>query len=159
MKVCRYTGAVDLELSDGTRLRGPVHACWKDSSQSRPQTKAYDLKSAYKQLPLNPLEQPKAVIVLKGPSGAASGFVCKTLPFGASASVLHVNRVALFLQRLLWEVLVLASCYFDDFPASSPAMLAQSTDKAVHALMDLLHFQMGFRKNVLSTTSHRCWVL
>ena len=58
------------------------HACWKESSQSRPQTKAYDLKSAYKQLPLNPLEQPKAVIVLKGPSGAASGFVCKTLPLG-----------------------------------------------------------------------------
>ena len=146
MKVCRYTGAVDLELSDGTRLRGPVHACWKDSSQSRPQTKAYDLKSAYKQLPLNPLEQPKAVIVLKGPRGAASGFVCKTLPFGASASVLHFNRVALFLQRLLWEVLVLASCYFDDFPAASPAMLAQSTDKAVHALMDLLHFQMATPK-------------
>ena len=101
MKVCRYTGAVDLELSDGTRLRGPVHACWKDSSQSRPQTKAYDLKSAYKQLPLNPLEQPKAVIVLKGPSGAASGFVCKTLPIGASASVLHFNRVCPFLATSL----------------------------------------------------------
>ncbi|CAE7605292.1 SLC24A2 [Symbiodinium sp. CCMP2592] len=143
MKACKYTGSVDLELSDGTRLRGPVHACWKDVAHSKPQTKAYDLKSVYKQLPLRPSEQAKAVLVLKKPGGSACGFVCKTLPFGASASVLQFNRVSLFLQRLLWELLVLTSCYFDDYPAAAPTLLSQSTDHVVHSLMDLLQFQMA----------------
>ncbi|CAE7252934.1 SLC24A2 [Symbiodinium sp. CCMP2592] len=124
MKACKYTGSVDLELSDGTRLRGPVHACWKDVAHSKPQTKAYDLKSAYKQLPLRPSEQAKAVLVLKKPGGSACGFVCKTLP-------------------LLWELLVLTSCYFDDYPAAAPTLLSQSTDHVVHSLMDLLQFQMA----------------
>ena len=77
-------------------------------------------------------ERCKAVLILQTPeSREVKGFVCNTLPFGATASVMHFNRVSLLLQRILWEVAVAATCYYDDFPSMSPSFLVAGADKVV----------------------------
>ena len=53
-------------------------------------------------------------------------------PSALRLSVLQFNRVALFLQRVLWELRVAVACYYDDYPAMSPTFLAGGTDNAVH---------------------------
>ena len=163
MHVCRAaiaSGAIVLELSSGEKLRGRLHQAWHDASRIRPLCKTYDLRAAYKQLPLHPEERPKAVIVLKPPGDhQVKAFVCNTLPFGASASVLQFNRVALFLQRVLWELRVAVACYYDDYPAMAPAFLAGGTDNAVHALMDLLGFPLSEKEKPFATASETLGVM
>ena len=138
------SGWVKFVLSDGTSLEGRLHKVWADREKLRPLTKTYDLRAAYKQLPLHPGEKPKAVLILKNPTDdRVYAFPCNTLPFGSSASVMHFNRVSLLLQRILWEVGVVAACYYDDYPTMAPAMLSGGTDNAVHSVMDLLGFTLS----------------
>ena len=93
MQVCRAAtalGLIKLELSSGDKLRGGLHLAWRDSARIRPHCKTYDLQSAHKQLPLHPEERSKSVILLRSPCDqGVKAFVCNTLPFGASASVLQ----------------------------------------------------------------------
>ena len=154
-------GDVSLTLSDGTKLTGPFHAAWADREHVRPVSKAYDLRSAYKQLPLRPAgEQRRAVLLVKDPStGRAAGFICKTLPFGAEASVLQFNRLALLLQRILWDLHVLCGSYYDDFPTVTQAFLAGGTDNAVHATMDLLGFLLSDKEQPFGTHSETLGVV
>ena len=62
------SGWVKFVLSDGTSLEGRLHKVWADREKLRPLTKTYDLRAAYKQLPLHPGEKPKAVLILKNPT-------------------------------------------------------------------------------------------
>ena len=96
------SGTYNFRLSDGGELSGSVHSDWlQDGNRSPPMLKTLDLKSAYKQLALNESESRKSVICLKCPDdGQVYGFACKTLPFGAVASVLHFNRFARFLRAV-----------------------------------------------------------
>ena len=147
MRAAKAKGHVCFVLSTGERLEAPLHKLWHDCERVRPVTKTFDLKAAYKQLPLHPEERTKCVITVKSPENrAAKGFVCNTLPFGSSASVMHFNRISLLLQRILWEVQVLATCYYDDFPVASPCFLGQGTDQVVHAVMDLFGFDLSLDK-------------
>ena len=146
-------GDVSLTLSDGTCLSGKVHAMWEQSDNIRPLTKTYDLRSAYKQLPLHPEEQRKAVIMLREPgTREPRAFVCRTLPFGSAASVLQFNRVSLLLRRILLEVDVLASCYYDDYPCTAPKCLAEATDGCAHAVFTLLGFDTSVDKECSFST-------
>ena len=90
-----------LATSDGEVLSGPVHPLWKSMPKGC-QLTAFDLESAYKQLPLHESEYDCTVVTLKGPApkDGPKCFFMQTLPFGSVASVLHFNRVA----RLLWRV-------------------------------------------------------
>ncbi|CAE7710295.1 SLC24A2 [Symbiodinium sp. CCMP2592] len=163
MQVCRAaksSGSLDLELSTGERLKGPLHKAWKDPDRVRPHCKTYDLQAAYKQLALHPSERPKSIILLKEPgSRAVKAFVCNTLPFGASASVMQFNRVALFLQRVLWDLRVAVTCYYDDFPTMTPSFLSGGTDNAVHALMDLFGFSLSEKEKPFSCTAETLGVV
>jgi len=163
MQVCRAavtSGSVVFELSSGEKLSAPLDPAWRDASRLRPMSKTYDLRAAYKQLPLHPEERPKAVILLRPPGGKAiKAFICNTLPFGASASVLQFNRVALFLQRLLWELRVAVTCYYDDYPAMAPSFLSGGTDNAVHALMDLLGFSLSEKEKPFALSSETLGVV
>ncbi|CAE7223759.1 SLC24A2 [Symbiodinium sp. CCMP2592] len=163
MQVCRAaksSGSLDLELSTGERLKGPLHTAWKDPDRVRPHCKTYDLQAAYKQLALHPSERPKSVILLREPgSRAVKAFVCNTLPFGASASVMQFNRVALFLQRVLWDLRVAVTCYYDDFPTMTPSFLSGGTDNAVHALMDLFGFTLSEKEKPFSCTAETLGVV
>ena len=140
-------GDVSFTLHDGTVLRGKVHSAWGDAERIKPLSKTYDLKSAYKQMALHPSERSKAVIILREPaSHEVKAFVCNTLPFGSSASVLHFNRVSLLLQRIMWELCLISACYYDDFPSVMPAMLSAGSDKIVHTVMQLLGYDMAVEK-------------
>ena len=147
LKCSAARGDVSFTLNDGTVLRGKVHSAWVDAERIKPLSKTYDLKSAYKQMALHPSERRKAVIILREPaSQEVKAFVCNTLPFGSSASVMHFNRVSLLLQRIMWEVCLIAACYYDDFPSVMPAMLSEGSDKIVHTVMQLLGYEMAIDK-------------
>eukprot|EP00435_Cladocopium_sp_Y103_P051984 s3318_g16.t1 len=144
------------EENDGEHLRGPVHKDWHGSSSMK--STALDLKSTYKQLPLSGDDVNKAVVtVFDEEKGEPSFFLMHTLPFGASASVLHFNRVS----NLLWAAgcklgLVWAS-YFDDYPLLCPDGLEQSSVGAAKAMLGLFGFdyagdklqEPGFRSDLL----------
>eukprot|EP00435_Cladocopium_sp_Y103_P031944 s3086_g8.t1 len=138
-KHCLHNHHMDFVLKDGERLRGPVHEDWHGASSMK--ATALDLKSAYKQLPLNADDVNKAVVtVFDEEKGEPSFFLMHTLPFGASASVLHFNRVG----NLLWAAgcklgLVWAS-YFDDYPVLCPDGLEQSSVGAAKAMLGLFGF-------------------
>ena len=159
-RVAQAKGSVRLELGSGEVLEGPLHKVWHDPSRVRPHTKTYDLRSAYKQLAIHPSERRKAVLLLKCPSTRkVSGFVCNTLPFGGSSSVMHFNRVGLLLQRILWELLVVASCYYDDYPCVTPAFLASNTDSTTHAVAKLLGFSLSEKERPFSTATETLGVV
>ena len=120
----------------GEVLKRPLRKKGHDAQRVRPLTKTF-----YRQLPLHPDQRCKAVLILQPPdSREVKGFICNTLPFGATASVMHFNRVALLLRRILWEVAVAAACYYDDFPSMSPSFLSAGADNVVHSVAALFWF-------------------
>ena len=127
-------------LSDGTTLSGSVHEAWfQNGALPRPMIKTLDLKSAYKQLALNELEARKSVICLKCPDdGQVYGFACRTLPFGAVASVLHFNRLARFIRAVFLECGVIACNYFDDYPIIELSNLVSNTSGTLRAITKFL---------------------
>ena len=118
MRMSRDRGSFTFKLSDGSVLSAKVHDSWPGcGDHGKPHVKTVDLKSAYKQWAIAPTERCKTVVTLQDPStGAAAGFECLTLPFGAISSVICFNRIARLYQRVLHEVLVLAANYYDDYP-------------------------------------------
>ena len=136
----RHGGEVSLELTDGTILRGHVHSDWLEASADLRVT-AMDLKSAYKQLPLSPLDRDKAVISLWSQQHSdVRCFECHTLPFGASSSVHNFLRVSSFLQAAGCSLGILWTSYFDDFPMVSHAVHTSSTLACAKGLMSLFGF-------------------
>ena len=53
-------------------MLGGLHVAWNNKEHVRPVSKDYDLRSAYRQLPLHPEEQLKAILLLKNPSSGMS---------------------------------------------------------------------------------------
>ena len=149
MRAAQARGDISLDLADGSMLRGQLHPFWESKGRVRPLTTTFDLQSAYKQLPLRPAEQSKAVISLRDPSsGKPAGFICHVLLFGGSASVLHFNRVSSLLQRIAWELCIQASLYYDDYPTVSPAGLADNSFSTFKAMMALLGFRLSEDKQL-----------
>ena len=139
MTHCKFKGSADFVLSDGTRLTGPTHESWK-STNLKFELTAFDLESAYKQLPLHPKERDCSVVTLKHPDkGTPVCFLMNTLPFGSVASVLHFNRISRLLWRIGLELGLLWFNYFDDYPCLT--FMA-----AVRSLFDILGFKFAFDK-------------
>ena len=90
--------------------------------------KSYDLKAAYKQLPLHEDMRDFAHFVLWDPTSKSPKiFRTNRLPFGAVASVLHFLRCS----HSLWYIIcklgkIMATSYFDDFVLFSPDALKVS---------------------------------
>ena len=136
------TKSYNFRLSDGSSLTGAVNEAWFQNGAlpgPRPMIKTLDLKSAYKQLALNELEARKSVICLKCPEdGQVYGFACRTLPFGAVASVLHFNRFARFIRAVFLERGVIACNYFDDYPIIELGNLVSNTSGTLRAITKFL---------------------
>ena len=148
MQAAASRGDVTLPLSSGHTLRGKLHDYWSDKEKIRPVTTTFDLKSAYKQLPLSPTEQCKAIVTIKHPGQSEpTGYVCNTLPFGACGSVLHFNRVSALLRRVMLEMDILSSLYYDDYPVVSPAYLGKNTEASFTSVMRLLGFRIADDKD------------
>ena len=130
MQAASSRGDVTLPLSSGQTLRGKLHEHWTDKEKIRPVTTTFDLKSAL-------AEQCKAIVTIKHPGQSEpAGYVCHTLPFGACGSVLHFNRVSALLRRVMLEMDILSSLYYDDYPVVSPAYLGKSMHGGVLHLCD-----------------------
>jgi hypothetical protein len=79
----RHLGEVKFVLSDDTTLEGSVHPSWNKLAFGMEAT-CVDMKSAYKQLPLNPCEYHRTVVSLWDVvNQKPSCFFMRTLPFGA----------------------------------------------------------------------------
>ena len=110
-----------------------------------------DHEVAYKQLPLAPADQDRAIIAIRHPtSGKWYGFASRTLMFGATAAVLHYNvfsrLVTALVNRLFGITLI---CFFGDFASSAPRMLG---GKALHAYLLLRP-----HRNSAETRQIRSW--
>ena len=150
MRMSRDRGSFTFKLSDGSVLSAKVHDSWPGcGDHGKPHVKTVDLKSAYKQWAIAPTERCKTVVTLQDPStGAAAGFECLTLPFGAISSVICFNRIARLYQRVLHEVLVLAANYYDDYPVIELGGLADSTECTLKAVASLLGFTVASDKEL-----------
>ncbi|CAE7253423.1 unnamed protein product, partial [Symbiodinium sp. CCMP2456] len=139
MRACISKGEIFFRKSDGSTVSGPLHAYRaQDKTRCEPVVKTTDLRAAYKQFAICPQQQRVCVVTLKDPSdGKAKGFVCRVLPFGALASVGQFNRFSRLWQRILWELKLAASSYFDDFPAAEVRALASNRDASVKAALHL----------------------
>ncbi|CAE7321420.1 unnamed protein product [Symbiodinium sp. CCMP2592] len=133
-------GSVNLRLSSGEVISGPLHTVWRTRPESaRPVLKCVDLKSAYKQYAIRPCDSKRCVVSLRQPSdGQAVGFISHTLPFGSLASVGQFNRVARLIHRILVELECLACNYYDDYPVLDVSMLSANTERTIRKLMRFL---------------------
>ena len=150
MRLCGDKGYFDFRLSAGSMVSGEVHHSWSTGRDfDRPHVKTVDLKSAYKQWAIAPPEKCKAIITLQEPSTKDPfGFECLTLPFGAISSVICFNRIARLYQRILHEVFVLASNYYDDYPVTEISSLTESTERILTAVARLLGFVVSSDKEL-----------
>lgn len=105
-----------------------VKSLKESGSGSTIQGRAFDLKSAYRQLAVRDE-------CLKW---ASARFQQYTMPFGARASVVAFLRCARMLQWISHRLHIVSSCYFDDFVLLTPVELAKSTEDTFQVLLDLL---------------------
>ena len=103
-----------------------------------------DHEAAYKQLPLGPKDQRYAIIALRHPKpGIWRGFRSRTLMFGSIAAVLHYNvfsrLIAALFNRLFGIPLV---CFFDDFVALTPRLLATKGLAVITRFFELLGIRL-----------------
>ena len=142
---CLFNKCMSFVLKDGSHLTGQVHPDWHGNSGMK--VTALDLKSAYKQLPLSELDVNKAVVsILEPKTETPHFFTMNTLPFGASASVLHFNRVSNLLWALGCKLGIIWSSYYDDFPLLCPSSLEQSTLGSAKTMFNILGFDYAVDK-------------
>ena len=134
-------------LSDGERLRGPVHASWA-MIESHPEVTTLDLHAAYKQLAISPSSRAFSVVVLSNfDSGNLGCFVGHALPFGSTDSVVYFNQIV----RLIWRLgleLLLPWCNYYDYPVFTAACLAPSSMSAMIARSCEVAWVQLFRRQV-----------
>ena len=134
-----HSDSVRVKLSDGTLLEGALHGGWSRGKGACILSKTVDLKSAYKQYAISPSSRKRAVVALRSPSDAkAYGFVCKVLPFGASAAVVAFNRISRLIWRILTEAGVICGAYFDDFPIVDHSDTADGATSTIRAVLAML---------------------
>ena len=144
-----HSDSVCVRLSDGTLLEGALHSGWSRGKGAKVLTKTVDLKSAYKQYAISPSSRKRAVVSLKSPAdGKAYGFVCKVLPFGASAAVVAFNRISRLVWRILSEAGIVCSAYFDDFPIVDHSDTVDGASSTIRAVMAMLGVACSEDKDV-----------
>ena len=142
----RHLGEVEFVLSDGSFLKGCVHPTWNKTVFGLEAT-CVDMKSAYKQLPLNPVEYHRTVVSLWDVvRHKPSCFIMRTLPFGAAASVHHFLRISSFIHAVGLHAGLCWGAYFDDFPTICNVANRQSTLSTTLGLFELLGFKYNDEK-------------
>lgn len=146
VRCMRHLGEVEFVLSDGSVLKGCVHPTWGKVAFGL-ETTCVDMKSAYKQLPLNPAEYHRTVVSLWDVvKHKPSCFIMRTLPFGASASVHHFLRISSFIHAVGLHAGLCWGAYFDDFPTICNVANRQSTLSITLGLFELLGFKYNDEK-------------
>jgi hypothetical protein len=136
-KLCDSSGhCIDLD----------IHKYWIESGQLASwQGATLDLKSAYKQIAVGPLDLWSNIITVFDPTKQAPAmFIQHTLPFGATSSVILFNRIARFLWYLgCREMHAIWHNFYDDYPTLSPSVLSNSTKQSLELMLKLLGWQIA----------------
>ena len=139
-KMAVGSGEVRIELSSGAVLLGQLNKAYRDPENCRLRGRTLDLKSAYRQLATCVEQERLSVIGVHDVHRKCPAFfVQRTMPFGASSSVLAFNRCS----KALWLIGVvqldlLWSCYFDDFPQTETVGLASSAKNAAELFLSIV---------------------
>ena len=153
-----FNRRAEFVLSDGRVLSGPVHPANLSGDQGLPLISVLDLSSAYKQFAISPKCRRMSVIIVRDPgSGECKCFEGRVLPFGATASVVHFNRISRLVQAIGFQCGILWGNYFDDFPMVTTSAVANSSMQTSTTLLDLLGF--SYAKHKLSPFSDYASVL
>ena len=101
--------------------------------------RTFDLKSAYRQIPLSEQSREFSYIAVYCPEELRPKiFKLSCLPFGSTAAVYHFNRCAVALWFLGTSALdLLWTNYYDDYTVITPDELVDSTEAAVQMLFKL----------------------
>ena len=143
---CRC-GAASFVLSTGEKLEAPVSRTLLEDELWDPVATVLDLSSAYKQFAIHPSDKRYSIICMTMPSTKeVRCFEGRVLPFGATASVVHFNRISRLIHRIGLELLLPWGCYFDDFPLLSVHGIAGNTHDCATMLMRLLGFSFSQEK-------------
>jgi hypothetical protein len=136
--------SVAISLSNGSTLKGSLHASLSPAGARALLGKVFDLSKAYRRLARSP---GAASVMNVGTWNSALQspelYEQLVLPFGASAVVQHFNRTARGLQLVLVVLLqLLATHYFDDFSVLELEPIAARTESLVVAFFDLLGWEL-----------------
>ena len=150
VRIMSTEGSFSLKLSDGTLLEGRVHAAWRvrgEESAWHPVLTTLDLKAAYKQYAIHPTHRAFNLVALMTPEGdECKLFEGRALPFGATSSVIHFNRISRLLWRIGIALMLPWGNFYDDFPVMSPKIVADNTMCAMKTLMQLLGVKCSLDK-------------
>ena len=118
--------------------------------------RSFDLKSAYRQLAVSDNSLKWARLAVFDPEARCNKvFQQFSLPFGAKGSVIAFIRCARMLQFLAHRLLVVATCYFDDYVIYSRESLSKNTETTFSTLLDILGWKFdksGDKADTMSTT-------
>ena len=131
---------LEISLSDGTLLKGSIHADWGDLEELKMQGRTLDLKSAYKNLFNHPECMWASIIAVWCPESRTVVYrESFAMMFGATSSVFAFNRVAKALQFLAGRLLrIIAAQFYDDFPCYEPSLTSRTARLGFEALLSAL---------------------
>ena len=119
--------------------------CAGRKAEGAPKCKAWDLRAAYKQLPLSDssFELDSHFVIYNVEKGASEIYKQKVLPFGSKASVSGFIRCAFALWRVGVKSLQLAwTDYFDDYLSTSGAACTKHTEFVISMFFKILGWAM-----------------
>ena len=101
--------------------------------------RSFDLTSAYRQLPVADSSLQWAKITAFDPeSKRPACFQQYALPFGAKGAVVAFIRCARALQWIAHQLLLVISCFYDDYVLVSPESTCDNAERSYGLLLDLL---------------------
>jgi hypothetical protein len=135
---CIIHNKLDLHVIDTfcAVVRSFFLGCGTAGKDSSLLAKTYDLKSAYRQVPVNPAHYKYAFIsVYNCEKGVAEVYMMKTMPFGATHSVYNFLRLARALHAIAAKgLLLLTTNFYDDFVLASQPCLRESSKNGMEML-------------------------
>ena len=127
---CISYNKIDLHVVDtfSSVVRRYFQMCNVSGADSGLQIKTYDLKSAYRQVPIKPAHRKYAYFsVYNYKLGRAQIYRLRTLPFGATHSVYNFLRLSRMIFTIATKGLfLLTTNFYDDLILASPENLCES---------------------------------
>ena len=149
---CTVDGVDTIAACGAVYLQGLL----KRSPFDRLLGRSFDLKSAYRQLAVSDSSLKWARLAVYDPEAKCSRvFQQYSLPFGAKASVIAFIRCARMIQFLAHRLLIVTTCYFDDYVVFSKESLSKNTELTFATLLDILGWKFdksGDKADTMSTT-------
>ena len=148
---CTVDGVDTIAACGAVYLQGLL----KRSPFDRLLGRSFDLKSAYRQLAVSDSSLKWARLAVYDPEAKCSRvFQQYSLPFGAKASVIAFIRCARMIQFLAHRLLIVTTCYFDDYVVFSKESLSKNTELTFATLLDILGWKFdksGDKADTMST--------